>query len=99
MENDRPICFCFQERSRLLLPAGVEYMIESTAKFERSAIVYSKLRFVAVPLFALVVAVPSHAASDQSPSSKPDERSSPKEASQRWRRGGERDRGHRQGCC
>jgi len=30
--------------------------------------VYSKLRFVAVPLFALVVAVPGHAASDQSPS-------------------------------
>src|ERR1700752_4365616 len=69
MENDWPICCCFQERSRLLLPAGVEYMIESTAKFERSAPVYSKLRFFAVPLFALVVAVPSYVASDQSPGS------------------------------
>ena len=32
---------------------------------------YSKLRFVAVPLFALAVAVPSHAASDQSSSANP----------------------------
>lgn len=52
-------------------PAGVEYMIESTAKVERSAIVYSKLRFVAFLLFALAVAAPSRAASDQSSTANP----------------------------
>ena len=58
-------------RPRLLRPAGVEYMIESTAKVERSAIVYSKLRFVAFLLFALAVAAPSRAASDQSSTANP----------------------------
>src|SRR5580693_5920938 len=46
-------------------------MIESTVKVERSAIVYSKLRFVAFLLFALAVVVPSQAASDQSSAANP----------------------------
>jgi len=46
-------------------------MIEGTAKVERSAIVYSKLKFVAFLLLALAVAVPIHAASDQSSASNP----------------------------
>ena len=40
-------------------------MIESTARVEWSAIVYSKFRFAAFLLFALAVAVPGRAASDQ----------------------------------